>query len=85
MPVGAGRPLCLFGSRQQGKSGLVFFRVFELRLYLGKEGDTGVVGHVWNYSGGINDIFLSKRRVQLTAVFIYIEKVSRQKRTGKSY
>ena len=79
MSVGAVRPLCLFGSRQQGKSGLVFFRVLELRLYLGKEGDTGVVGHVWEVSGWINDVFLSKRRVQLTTALIYIEKVSRQK------
>ena len=60
MSVGAGRPLCLFSFRQQGKSGLVFSFGFVLRLYLGKEGDTGVVGHVWNYSGWDKRYFLKQ-------------------------
>jgi len=42
------------------KGGLGDFGDFELRLYIGKDGVSGEVGHPWNVSGGIGEVFLGK-------------------------
>jgi hypothetical protein len=49
------------------------FRVLELCLCIGKDGETEEAGHFSKVSGGITDFSLSKRRVQGNAVFIYLE------------